>query len=618
LRVCIVTASHQNVFFGELLEAFGSALASDGVEVIRSEDHFAPLQDDLVYLFVPHEYLPLTQGDSHPTPRQLLRSVALCTEQPGTHWFEQAAQVAANAGAAVDINELGVEELRRRGVKARHVRLGYVPDWDLWGGEPRERSTDLAFMGGYTDRRALAIARCGRVLQNRRAQLHLSRTFKPHLAGDRWFLAGSRKWEVMRDSKVMLNVHRSQLGYMEWLRVVGAIANGCVVLTEHSLGYQPFVPGEHFVSATFDSLHLALAGLLDDPDRLAEIRDNAYEFLKEEMPLSGVAETLIETLAEVQARPPMSPDPGEPAPQPRPRAPSLSEPNPFAPRSDGSSVMRRALKQTLLDVRQIKRELAELKFGTPEPPDDSHETFGPWESCEPRVTVVVPLYNYSDHVESAISSIARSDYEAFELILIEDCSTDDSAAVAREALEAASWMPSMLIRRGRNRGLAAARNLGLELARGELVMPVDADNCLYPQGMGRLVEAFDAEPDVAFAYGLLETFDHTGSLGLHSWLGWDPVWLRFDNFVDAMAMIRRDRALDVGGYTADPNLFGWEDFALWCAMAQAGWAGTRVPEIIGRYRVGGDSMISTTNIDATAGWAALYRRYPAVFGRSQP
>jgi glycosyltransferase involved in cell wall biosynthesis len=171
-------------------------------------------------------------------------------------------------------------------------------------------------------------------------------------------------------------------------------------------------------------------------------------------------------------------------------------------------------------------------------------------------------------------------------------------------------MRATLVTRARNGGLAAARNLGVELAEGELVFILDADNEIYPRALGRLVAALDETPPAAFAYGIIEQFDRRGPRSLISYLTWDPERLRYGNFVDAMAMVRRDALLEAGGYTSDPRLYGWEDFALWCAFAARGWEGVRVPEIVARYRLGLHSMISVTNIDASAAWGALLDRFP--------
>jgi hypothetical protein len=122
----------------------------------------------------------------------------------------------------------------------------------------------------------------------------------------------------------------------------------------------------------------------------------------------------------------------------------------------------------------------------------------------------------------------------------------------------------------------------------------------------------DDAPEAKFAYGIIEQFRVDGPSGLMSYLGWDPARLRYGNFVDAMAMLRRSALLEVGGYTRDSRLYGWEDFALWCSFADRGWTGVRVPEIVARYRIALHSMISVTNIDSTVAWSVLLDRFACL------
>jgi glycosyltransferase involved in cell wall biosynthesis len=275
-----------------------------------------------------------------------------------------------------------------------------------------------------------------------------------------------------------------------------------------------------------------------------------------------------------------------------------------------------ATKQLLLDQREIRKTLRDLEralSGEPVRPD-LIEQLGPPSGDPPRVSVVLTVYNYAPLVGSAIDSVALSDMSDYELVIVDDASTDASGDAIRSALARAPWMSAKLITRARNAGLAAARNLGAESASGELLFVLDADNTIYPHALGRLTQAMDDEPDAAFAYGIIEQFGIDGPSGLMSHLGWDPRRLRYGNFIDAMAMVRRSALLEVGGYVSDPRLYGWEDFALWCAFADHGWRGLRVPEIVARYRLALHSMISVTNIDSTAAWSSLLDRFACLSG----
>ena len=613
-RVCVVSASGQNVFFAEILSAFADALREHGTTVEESVDCFPPPADDLVCLFVPHEYNPMVHEAARPTPTQLGRSVALCTEQPGTNWFETSAELAARTGAAIDINALGAAELRARGVQAEHAPLGYVPSWDAWGGsEDREREIDVAFLGAHTERRAKALARCAPVLAERRAAIHLVETVHPHVAGSDYFLDHDRKWELLANTKVLLNLHQGELAYMEWHRVLGAAANGCVVLSEHSLEIDPLVPGEHFVSADYDDVAGALESLLADPSRIARIRRSAYELIREQMPMERAIGAVLAAVERAARNPVPEPDRPYAPPVPMPLPPP-SRPPEWEARAEwlGDQLpVRMALKHLVVRQRLLERRIAELS-GAAGPDEDVVEQLGP-EPRDPRVSVLLTVYDYGDLVGEALRSVARSELRAVEVVAVDDASTDDSVDAVRRACADHPGLSVRLIRRGRNHGLPAARNLAVAHARADLLFILDADNMVLPRGLGRLVDALDEDPDAAFAYGVIQTFDASGPRGLASWRDWDPARLRHGSYVDAMAMIRRTALDRVGGYpTDDAFAGGWEDFAVWVAMADAGLRGVRVPDFVARYRVSPHSMIALTDVDHSAAWAALLRRYPSL------
>ena len=609
MRACFVSASGQNVFFDEMLEGVRDALASFGVPTETSVDCFPEAEDDLAYVFVPHEYLPLTASAAHPTPTQLQRSVVLCTEQPGTPWFEQTAGVAAEAGATVDIHSLGVQELARRGVSARLMRLGYVPAWDRWGGtDDDERPIDLTFMGGFSERRAQTLARCAPLLVRRRAALHVYETSLPHTASSTHFFSGERKWEHLRSAKVILNVHRAENSYFEWQRVVGAVSNGCVVATEHSLDFEPLVPNEHFVAGSLDSLPYLVDLLLSDPERLAAMRDRAYSAVRTELPLSKSIDVLAEAVEDVGKHP--LPSGRSPRPQPLPVRPQAPRPE-WARLSELPTeieLVRMGMKHLFLSNMDMRRRLNGLSTEDGEETDRVVEV-GPQPAASPRVSVVVTLYNLEGYVGDALRSVAVSDWTDLEVVLVDDASTDRSLEAARAQLERTPWVSAKIVARSRNHGLPAARNLAIEHARGELVFMLDADNVVYPHGLQRLVEALDERPDAAFAYGILEAFDGSGPRGLVSWGHWDAARFSHGNYIDAMALLRRSALEEVGGYSTDRRLHGWEDFDLWCALADLGREGVSVPEIVARYRTGVHSMISLTNIDTSEAWAVLLERH---------
>jgi glycosyltransferase involved in cell wall biosynthesis len=170
-----------------------------------------------------------------------------------------------------------------------------------------------------------------------------------------------------------------------------------------------------------------------------------------------------------------------------------------------------------------------------------------------------------------------------------------------------------------NRGLPHVRNAGIDFARGEFAFILDADNEVYPHCLGRLVAALDAEPGAAFAYGMADRFDGTGPVGLLSVGGWEPERLRAGNYIDAMALIRCSALRELGGYSSDSRLHGWEDYDLWCGFADRGWHGVAVRELLGRYRVSPGSMLgAVTSLSATDAYVALIDRHPQLMSGVAP
>jgi hypothetical protein len=449
-------------------------------------------------------------------------------------------------------------------------------------------------------------------MTGRRSAIHLTESTRPHTVGKASFLSHDRKWELLADGKVLLNVHRTALPYMEWHRVIGGILNGCVIVTEHALGTAPLEPGEHYVSANYEMLPHVLEGALGDPERLERMRRDAYDLIKREMPLS----TMVERLASAVERAADSPLPRgalkapEALPLPQPPQPPAPAWKHYVEFTGESLPLRTALKHLVVRTRLLERKIDELR-GQDAPGEDTVERFGP--ACErPHVSVLVTLHNYADCIEEALRSVALGTLQNVEVIVVDDASTDRSVDAVRAAAEALPWLPLTLVRLCRNRGLPAARNLAAEHAKADLLFILDADNSVLPHGLERLAEALGEDPEAAFAYGIIEAFDGDGPTGLMNWLDWDPDRLREGNYIDAMAMLRRSALEEVGGYATDPALYGWEDFDLWLALASKGMRGVRVPDFVARYRQSPHSMIALANIDILASWGTLLRRHPAL------
>jgi GT2 family glycosyltransferase len=171
------------------------------------------------------------------------------------------------------------------------------------------------------------------------------------------------------------------------------------------------------------------------------------------------------------------------------------------------------------------------------------------------------------------------------------------------------YLPATLMQHPVNRGLGRTRNDLAAAARGEYVFMLDSDNEMYPTALARLVEALDADEEAFFAYPMLEVHADGRPETLRSFLPWEPELLLRGNYIDAMALLRREILLDLGGYAEDLRLYGWEDYELWCRAAERGLRGVLVPQILTRYRRAEHSMLAVTDVDSSEAESILRTRY---------
>jgi glycosyltransferase involved in cell wall biosynthesis len=157
-----------------------------------------------------------------------------------------------------------------------------------------------------------------------------------------------------------------------------------------------------------------------------------------------------------------------------------------------------------------------------------------------------------------------------------------------------------------------SRNSGIMWSTEPFLFMLDADNRIRPPALSRLRDALRYS-GADFAYSQLRLFGDIESFGIADI--WDPAKLRDGNYIDAMAMIRREVVIAVGGYASSSVEEGWEDYDLWCRLATRKFHGVFLPEVLCEYRMHGASMINRTNLQSDDLTAELMLRYPKLFVR---
>lgn len=595
---------------GELLRALAAEARALGAEVEERPDGFplgVPAPEETV-VFSPRDVF--SGPGPHPSPEALARSIAIC-EAASLGPLDAAYLHARRAGAALAVDPAGVDRLERQGVPVRRLELG---PGSAWVGPARDdpRPIEIACIdqrGVYNDR---VLASFAPALSRRRC--HLLGMPDPTYPGPLptappALPLGPPRAEVFASAEVLLLGLGQGERWGELLRIIQAAQNGAVVVASHGTMTGPLVPGEHLLTGDPANLAVLADSLLRDRERLGEMRESARAAIGAMTPMRAAAEELLELAPKTASAKPRRTGRAAAAQS------SLSEArNRVRDRlAPGTSRRRARRKQEALEEIRRRRD---VQVGTngrdPGAAAEVHRTPA-YDAAVPEITVCVPLYEHADVIERALGSVAAAEGN-LELLVLDDASPGPAAEVVREFLEARPWLPARLLVRSVNRGLGPGRSDMAQEARGELLFMLDADNEIYPTALVRLAAALEADPAAAFAYSMIEAHTDGRPRGLLSALPWDPARFRSGNYIDAMAMLRRDVLLGAGGYTGDVRLHGWEDFDLWCGYAEMGLRGLLHPEILCRYTLAESSMISITNLDVSDAWTFLCERHPKTLG----
>ena len=119
------------------------------------------------------------------------------------------------------------------------------------------------------------------------------------------------------------------------------------------------------------------------------------------------------------------------------------------------------------------------------------------------ISVIIPIYNVENYIAECINSVISQTYtNNFECLLIDDCGTDNSINIVKEIISQYKGNISFeLIQHEKNKGLSAARNTGINKAKGKYIFFLDSDDWLYPQCLEKLISAIEIEKDIDYAIG---------------------------------------------------------------------------------------------------------------------
>ena len=595
-ELVFVSAPGCSLFMVELLEVIARAVRDQGGDARCVTGRLAAVAADAdsVFVVIPHEYLAI---DPEPPAALLRRTIAFGVEHPGTASFDASVAGAHRFAALFEINRASVDESRRRGLAPHLFALGNSPLWGSGaaldgaaGQRPSaDRPVDVLHMGTLDPRRAALISGYASDFAGLRTRLLLP-PHEPMTAPRPDFLVGEGKRSALGAAKVLLNLHRAGSSALEWVRVLEALANGCVVVSERSIGYEPLVPGVHCFFGGPHSLGAVAARLVADPDRLDQVRADVTGLLGSELDmgpyaisLMNVAQSIAGSGAAASSTPSAERRRTRQGHAPPAVAAAMAEWMPVA-----SDAEQRPAPPT---------ERARSADGFRGPVDAGavieHRFFagGPPEAPAAAVHLVAGFLSGDGPVEVTAASL-----------LHDPVRWTMAAAAAPMVLGLEPDHDAVLPTRG------ALRNAALGGGRAEWIAVLDPGDEFLPGGLLRLLES-GAESGADIVVGMAA---HPG--GLLNALPPEQRRLDIASYLSRGYLIRRSLLTALGGWSEDPLLGGMTDHDLWqrALAAEAAWAFE--PSITTRFWRQAPRL-RPVDVDPAAVWSELRRRARRPVGR---
>ena len=204
------------------------------------------------------------------------------------------------------------------------------------------------------------------------------------------------------------------------------------------------------------------------------------------------------------------------------------------------------------------------------------------EQRPPKISVVLPVYNGERYLRESLDSILAQTMDDFELIAVDDCSTDRTPAILAEY--AARDSRIRIIRNAENQKLPRTLNIGFAEARGEYLTWTSDDNAYLPEAFARMAERLDRTPEVAMVNASVDMMDETGKVEKLDGdpFDADPQMSFYSNCIGACFLYRRKVLEEIGGY--DPEMFLIEDHEYWIRIMLRYGRIDHIKEVLYRYR----------------------------------
>lgn len=208
-----------------------------------------------------------------------------------------------------------------------------------------------------------------------------------------------------------------------------------------------------------------------------------------------------------------------------------------------------------------------------------------------KISVCIPTYNQAQYLELAIRSCVTQSIQPFEIVVSDDCSTDNTSELLKRLVEEIPYLIS--VRQPENLGISGNTDSCLRMASGDFIVRLDSDDYLGTQYLEKLSTLLVAHPSAAYAHAAVQEIDQHGTYIVERRLIRKTGFQSADNALKSaihgyrvaanIIMFRRQALIDVNYNKGRPDYV--EDFHLSASLAAAGHGNVYLDEILAYYRL---------------------------------
>ncbi|MCU1283445.1 MAG: glycosyl transferase family 2 [bacterium] len=234
------------------------------------------------------------------------------------------------------------------------------------------------------------------------------------------------------------------------------------------------------------------------------------------------------------------------------------------------------------------------------------------ETSPIKASVVIPCHNSTRFVRETAKAAFAQTLSEMEVVFVDDGSTDDTREVIAQVMVEHGDRRARLVCQA-DSGLAAARNHGIAVARGQYILPLDSDDLIAPTMLQECAALLDGDPGIALVHTDREDFGDVNFV----WPAgrFELERLKYFNQLNYCALYRRSMWEAIGGYRV--NVSGLDDWDFWVAAAARGFAGRHLPRAHLKHRTRRGSLMWRILDQYERLHARIVLNNPAAYARDE-